>query len=270
VTLLLGVALFASLAEQSAAAFTEYFMPSEKPNSQAITPGLWKQIGEISQGRGRGTDEATNNAMMLREGKPTAETVLLAWDGTKGTLDFWYYLTDACDSGSLKVTMSCNTLDWFSVWGKKLGDMQVDAYNIARVQLPLNTTCPNFAVRWDYSVNLGICYLDPWIYLDEITIPARGPADAAEGTLPAGKATQTASSAGQSGPVTQGTTTDGAESATASTQSSDGSSGSTATATNNAGDTNVIVKNSLPSSKGSSMRMVTGWLLLPALCMFLL
>lgn len=52
VVLLLVVALVASLSELGAASFTEFFAPPDDPNSQALMPGLWSQVGVVSMGDG--------------------------------------------------------------------------------------------------------------------------------------------------------------------------------------------------------------------------
>lgn len=77
----LSVLVLVLLLSAVSARFTEEFKPNKDGNAKAITPGLWKQIGDIMQG-GRGTDE-TRYAMRLNPEKPrTAETAVLRWGGT--------------------------------------------------------------------------------------------------------------------------------------------------------------------------------------------
>lgn len=255
--LLLGACLAAS----GSASFVENFTPSEDPNKQAITPGLWNQIGKLSTEDGRGTDAANKAAMMLSEDHPTAETVLLDWDGTKDTLDFWYYLTGACDSGYLKVNMSCNGKDWFEVWNFKKKDMQAKAYNIARVKLPLNATCPAFAVRWDFEA--GSCYWTQYLYIDEITFPARGVAGAQQQSTAAQSSTTPGTQVSFNGDAGQNAGQDGSKQP--ETTSNKGSSPGASVVTTG-GDANVVVK----TSKGSRVHPGKGWWLLPVLYMCLL
>lgn len=189
---LLGVVWVA----RSSAGFTESFQPSDEADSKAMMSGLWQQYGTISTGDGRGA--GTNKAAMKLTGDhPAAETVLLTWDGTQSTLDFWYYLNEACDKGSLKVSMSCDSKDWFPVMLMKTADMQPNAYNIARVRLPLNATCRAFAVRWDFKISNCYSYIAIW--LDDITFPAQAPGTASS-PPPTGKTSQdpSASEASQS------------------------------------------------------------------------
>lgn len=271
VVLLLVVALVASLTELGAASFTEFFAPSDDPNSQALMPGLWSQVGVVSMGDGRGTVKATKAAMKLTVDDPTAETVLLGWDGTKDTLDFWYYLTNSCENGHLKITMSCNTKDWFTVWSKKLLDMQIDSYNIERVQLPLNTSCPTFAVRWDFK--LGNCFSLTAVYIDEITFPAKGLAADGADLPPALQHPDPVAT-----PPAQITAADGPPTAAAansdSSPGSNNDSGQGAVAIVKTGDPTQIfnIKNTVPvpvpdKSDVDGVHVVVGWWLLPVLCM---
>lgn len=242
------------------AGFDESFQPLDKADGQAIRPGLWQQTGDVNKGDGRGT--GTNRAaMQLTRYRPTAETVLLKWDGTQDKLRFWYYSNQECDTGSLRVSMSCDAEFWFPVAVMKTTEMQVNAYNIARISLPLNATCPAFAVRWD--LNQGACSYQT-IDLDDITFPAQPPGAAAPLSPPSPTGGESlpppAPPALPTDPREKQPDTEGKGVA-----SSTSGGGSAASATGGKIELNMPITNS--RSWSSSVQVAVGWLLVPVLCL---
>jgi hypothetical protein len=159
--------------------------------------------------------------------------------------------------------MSCKDgKDWFVVWTKKQKDMQVKAYNIARVKLPLNATCTEFAVRWDYEHN---CWSSQYIYIDEITFPARGFAAAEQQSTASLSSTTAGTEVSFNGDAGQNAGQQDGSKQPETTSNKGSSPGAAVVATG--GDANVVVKT---SSKGSRVHPGKGWWLLPVLYMCLL
>jgi hypothetical protein len=157
---LLGLLLSVSWAARGAHAnIIESFSRTQGADSEAlpVIPGLWQQPTKASAfvagGRGAGSK---GYAMELSSFGPTAETTLLSWDGRNRLLIFYYLLDLAskCETGALKVSMSCNSIDWEELKTLPTEKMQIAAYVVIQVPLKLNSTCRQFAVKWDYAA----CY----------------------------------------------------------------------------------------------------------------
>jgi hypothetical protein len=203
---LLAVLLCAALmATPSTAAFTEIVQRPSSPVTffYAGTPFLWAIKGDTaSVGRGpmdphsssAGSSLNSDDNMLTLGGehgntKPkVAETVLLDWDGSNTTLQFFVNLrhspSSECPSVVPKVTFSWSPdrIARQPLWNSSGKWVDTNQWVGVRLTLPLSAATPRFAVKW---VNTDPGSLDQLslfgsnpctvAYIDDITFPAQPP-----------------------------------------------------------------------------------------------
>jgi hypothetical protein len=172
---LLAVLLSAALmATPSTAAFTETFARPAIAKTdvtslqEPYTPFLWAVKGDLlSQGRGPVDPKESSNMMSMQDNmmmlggqyyspKPkAAQTVLLDWDGSNTSLQFFLMVHDtasiSCDKAfpQVAVAWTSDNVTWQPLWNSSFDRVDTHQWIGVRVPLPLSAAAaPRFAVKW--------------------------------------------------------------------------------------------------------------------------